>query len=76
MSTLVKSQKMAGQITAYATLVLSAQYCTYLFLILILKDYSRLICWDCGSAVVTVLIFHNRDPYLLNFFIHFKDAGS
>ncbi|KAF8488143.1 hypothetical protein F5888DRAFT_1586363, partial [Russula emetica] len=32
-----------GQITAYATAIMSAQYCTHTFSVLIMKDYARLI---------------------------------
>jgi Fungal protein kinase len=65
---------VAGQITAYATWVLSAQYRTHLFLVLIFKHYSRLIRWDRGGAVVTEPISHETDSHLLDFLIRFKDA--
>jgi len=45
--------KVAGQITAYATLLLGNQYRTHTFLVLIVKDFARLLRWDCGGAVVT-----------------------
>jgi hypothetical protein len=45
--------KVAGQITAYAMLLLGNQYCTYTFLMLIVKDFARLLQWDCGGAVIT-----------------------
>ena len=65
---------MAGQITAYATLILSAQYRTHIFLILIFKAYYRLIHWDQGRAVVTALISHVDNSYLLDFLICFGNA--
>jgi len=74
MRTSSNARKVAGQITAYATLILSAQYCTHVFLVLILKDYSRLICWDRGGAVATEPIIHNDEPHLPEFLIRFKDA--
>ena len=67
-------RKVAGQITAYATWILSAQYRTHLFLILILKEYSRIIRWDRGGAVVTAPIFH-REGHVLDFLIRFKYAN-
>lgn len=75
MSTSSDGPKVAGQITAYATWVLSSQYRTHLFVILIFKEYSRLILWDRGGAVVTAPIYHNTEPHLLHFLIRFKDAS-
>jgi Fungal protein kinase len=74
MSTSLSGRKVAGQITAYATWVLSAQYRTHVFLVLVLKDFSRLIRWDRGGAVVTAPIYHNQEPHLLDFLTRFKDA--
>ena len=76
MVTSSKAQVVAGQIIAYATLVLSAQYHTHVFLVLVFKEYSRLIHWDCGGAVVTAPISHTKDPHLLDFLIHFNNAGT
>ena len=42
-----------GQITAYATSILSAQYRMHTFIVFIVKDYARLLQWDYGGAVVT-----------------------
>ena len=67
-------RKMAGQITAYATWILSAQYRTHLFFILIFKKYLRLIRWDRSGAVFTVLISHS-EMHVLNFLTLFKDAS-
>jgi len=66
--------KMAGQITAYATWILSTQYHTHLFLILIFKKHARIICWDRGRAVVTALISHS-EIHVLDFLMLFKDAS-
>jgi hypothetical protein len=65
---------MAGQITAYATLILGAQYRTHIFLILILREYSRIIRWDRGGAIVTAPIYHD-EGHILDFLIRFKDAS-
>ncbi|KAI9446709.1 hypothetical protein H4582DRAFT_1804615, partial [Lactarius indigo] len=66
--------QVAGQITAYATLVLSAQYRTHTFLILIFKNYARLIQWDHSGVVVTAPIYYNNDPHLLDFLVHDNHA--
>lgn len=60
MSAKTQARKMAGQITAYATLILGAQYRTHIFLILILREYSRIIRWDRGGAIVTAPIPRRR----------------
>jgi len=66
--------KTAGQITAYATWILSTQYRTHLFLILIFKKHARIIHWDCGGAVVTAPISHS-EIHILDFLMLFKDAS-
>ena len=76
MVTSSKAQVVAGQIIVYATLVLSAQYRMHVFLVLVFKEYLRLICWDHGGAVVTVPISHTKDPHLLDFLICFNNAGT
>jgi len=76
MVTSSKAQVVAGQIIAYATLVLSAQYCMHVFLVRIFKEYLRLICWDHGGAVVTAPISHTKDPHLLDFLIRFNNTGT
>jgi hypothetical protein len=68
------AHQVAGQITSYASLVMSAQYRTHLFTVLILKEYARLIRWDRGGALVTEPIYHDGQPHLLDFFIRFNDA--
>jgi len=67
--------QVAGQITAYATLVLSTQYHMHTFLVLIFKKYARLIRWDHSGAVITVLMYYNNETHLLNFFIHYDHAN-
>lgn len=74
-SDFVLSQGNLGQITAYATSILSAQYRTHLFSVLVLKDSARLIRWDRGGAVVTDPIAFNTEPHLLDFFIRYDIAG-
>jgi len=68
------AHQVAGQITSYASLVMSAQYRTHLFTVLILKEYARLIRWDRGGALVTEPIYHDGHPHLLDFLIRFNDA--
>src|SRR6266702_4237890 len=75
MSTSSPCCQVAGQITAYATLVLSAQYRMHTFLILIFKKYARLIQWDCGGTVITVPMYYDDETHLLNFFIHYDHAN-
>ncbi|KAF8264749.1 hypothetical protein EI94DRAFT_1591816, partial [Lactarius quietus] len=61
----------AGQITAYATMILSAQYRMHVFLILVIKNFARLIQWDCSGAVVTAPIRYDTEPFLFDFFIRY-----
>jgi hypothetical protein len=42
-----------GQITAYATSILSTQYRTHTFMVFIVKDYAMFLRWDRSGAVVT-----------------------
>ncbi|KAI9454523.1 hypothetical protein F5148DRAFT_1288603 [Russula earlei] len=76
MRTSADGRQVAGQITAYATLVLSTQYRTHTFLALVFKDFSRLIRWDRGGAVVTSPIFHNKEPHLLDFLLRYDCAND
>ena len=75
MSTSASGRQVAGQITAYATLVLSAQYRTHTFLVLVFKKYARLIRWDRGGAVVTAPMYYDDETYLLNFFVRYDHAN-
>jgi hypothetical protein len=63
-----------GQLTAYATAVLSAQYRTHTFIVFIVGEYARLIRWDRGGAVVTKKIHFDKEPYLIHFFVHYNMA--
>jgi hypothetical protein len=63
-----------GQLTAYATSILGAQYRTHLFMVLIVEKYARLIRWDRSGAVVTEPIYFNKEPHLFNFLIHYDIA--
>ncbi|KAH9018283.1 hypothetical protein EDB85DRAFT_1873873 [Lactarius pseudohatsudake] len=56
----------AEQITAYA-LQLDCQFCTHVFSILIVKDYTQLIQWDRSGTIVTTPIYYRQDPELLDF---------
>ena len=69
MNTTNQGRQSSGQITAYATSILSSQYCTHVFLVLIVDTYARLIHWDRGGAVVTAPIHYDQDPHLFDFFI-------
>ena len=75
MNTTSTARGVAGQITAYATWILSSQYRTHLFLILVFREYSRIIRWDRAGAVVTAPISHN-EGHILDFLIQFKGATS
>ncbi|KAH9007909.1 hypothetical protein EDB84DRAFT_1447252 [Lactarius hengduanensis] len=67
MSTSYSGRLVAGQITAYATLVLSAQYRTTHVPRSHLQNYARLIRWDRSGAVVTAPIYYDNEPHLLDF---------
>ena len=71
-----KGSDMAGQVIAYAAMLLDTQYRTHAFSILIIKDYAQLIYWDCGGAVVTEPIFYNTAPHLFNFFVHYDHTSK
>jgi len=75
MSTTSAGRIPAGQITAYATLVLSSQYCMHTFSVLISKDVARLIRWDCAGAIITAPIYYDRDPQLYDFLICYDNAS-
>jgi len=68
--------KMAGQVIAYTTLILSTQYCTHTFSILIIKDYTWLICWDCSGAIITEPIYYNDQSYLFDFLVCYDHASN
>jgi serine/threonine protein kinase len=67
-----ESRDTCGQITAYATSHMSAQYRTHVFFVLICGDYARLIRWDRSGAIVTQPIFYDEVPDLVDFFIRFN----
>jgi hypothetical protein len=67
--------KVLGRITAYATAILSTQYRTHLFMVLIVGEYARLIRWDRGGAVVTKRICFNDEPHLFDFLIRYDIAS-
>jgi hypothetical protein len=75
MNTTRAGRHVAGQITAYATLTLGAQYRTHVFLVLIIKKIARLIRWDRGGAVVTAPIHYDNEPFLLDFLIRYSNAN-
>ena len=65
-----------GQITAYATSHMSAQYRTHVFFVLICGEYARLIRWDRSGAIVTHPIYYNDAPDLVDFFIRFNHSPA
>ena len=69
------ARHVAGQITGYATQMLSAQYRTHAFTILVFKEFSRLIRWDRAGAIVTAPINHDDDPFLYDFLIRYDNAS-
>jgi hypothetical protein len=75
MKTEPMAYNVAGQITAYASQMLSAQYRTHALSILVFKDFSRLIRWDRAGAIVTAPISHNNDSYLSDFLIRYNNAS-
>jgi len=73
-STTATAHEVVGQITAYAAQILSSQYRTHLFTILICKDSARLIRWDRAGAIVTEPISYDNDSYLHDFLTRYDDA--
>jgi hypothetical protein len=69
------ASNVAGQITAYATLILGNQYRTHTFLVLILRDFARLLRWDRGGVVVTERFDYDHYPYLFQFLVRYDHAG-
>lgn len=63
-----------GQLTAYASSILSAQYRTHTFMVFIVKDYARLIRWDRSGAIFTKPIYFDNDPLLIDFFDRYNFA--
>jgi Fungal protein kinase len=53
---------------------MGAQYRTHMFMVLIVKDYARLIRWDRSGAVVTESIKFNEQRHLYDFFIRYNVA--
>lgn len=72
MKTSSDPQITCGQITAYATSHMSAQYRTHIFFVLICSDYARLIRWDRSGAIVTEPTYYNDASSLFDFFILFN----
>jgi hypothetical protein len=65
-----------GQMTSYVTSHLGSQFRTHAFFVLIVHNYTRIIRWDHGGAVVTVPIRFNEEDHLFNFFIRYNYADS
>jgi len=74
LSTSHSALMVLGQLTAYATAVMGAQYRTHMFMVLIVKDYARLIRWDRSGVVVTEPIRFNEQRHLYDFFIRYNTA--
>ncbi|TFY64974.1 hypothetical protein EVG20_g5758 [Dentipellis fragilis] len=51
-----------GQITAYAAAMLELQFRTFVFSVLIMGDFARLIRWDRSGAIVTEAFNYQVDP--------------
>jgi len=71
-----KGHVTGGQIIAYTTTLLSNQYRTHAFSVLIIKDYARLIHWDRGGAIITEPIYYNTEPYLFDFLVCYDHASK
>ncbi|KAI9444414.1 hypothetical protein BJY52DRAFT_1194324 [Lactarius psammicola] len=74
MSMTSSGYQVVGQITAYATMVMSTQFRTHSFLVLVFKNFARLIRWDRGGAVVIAPIYYDNEPHLLDFFVRYDHA--
>jgi len=66
----------AGQVIAYTTLILSTQYRTHTFSVLIINDYAQLIRWDHSGAIVTEPIYYNDQSYLFDFLVCYNHASN
>lgn len=66
--------KVLGQLTAYATRILSTQYRTHTFMVFIFGEYARLIRWDRSGAVFTKPIYYNEESHLVDFFIRYDNT--
>ncbi|TFY51332.1 hypothetical protein EVG20_g11049 [Dentipellis fragilis] len=51
-----------GQITAYAAAMLELQFRTFVFSVLIMGEFARLIRWDRSGAIVTRAFNYQEDP--------------
>jgi len=71
-----KGHVTGGQIIAYTTTLLSNQYRTHAFSVLIIKDYARLIRWDRGGAIITEPIYYNTESYLFDFLVCYDHASK
>jgi Fungal protein kinase len=71
-----QTHEVLGQLTAYATAILSAQYRTHTFMVFIFKAHARLIRWDRTGALVTKAIPFNEESYLFDFFIRYDIADN
>ena len=67
----LNSAQHLGQFAAYAAAILSTQYRTHTFSVLVMKDYARLIRWDRGGVIFTSPIGYG---HLLNFFVRYDEA--
>ncbi|KAA1476079.1 hypothetical protein DENSPDRAFT_842969 [Dentipellis sp. KUC8613] len=55
-------KKTRGQITAYAAAMLELQFRTFVFSVLVMGEYARLIRWDRSGAIVTRAFNYQKDP--------------
>lgn len=70
------SQKTRAQIISYAALVFKYQHRAFLFTLLVLGPYARIIRWDRAGAVVTERFNYEEDPTILNeFFWRFSQMN-
>jgi hypothetical protein len=76
MSTTTSARAVAGQITSYTAMLLSTQYRTHTFSVLVVGDYARLIRWDRASAVIIEPIYYNKDPSLFDFLLRYDHANT
>jgi len=55
--------------------ILSAQYRTHLFMVLIVGEYARLIRWDRGGVVITRRIRFDDESHLFDSLIRYDSAN-
>ncbi|KAI0947737.1 hypothetical protein AcW1_009421 [Taiwanofungus camphoratus] len=68
-ATSLERQKARGQIISYAAKIFAHQHRKYLFTIMILRDYARILFWDRSGVAVTEKFNYRQQPWKLGEFL-------